>query len=279
MSIAQPVVGSLPVSSLLPPEDDVTRLLPGPNSASAHLAERLAVVPAVPGALIVLGLLRREDTGPTGASGLAAATAVVARSLRGEHWLGRSGPDEFAVLLSGTAQDAEVAGARLATTITELDIRARAPAPASPRSRGAPPPPRRCAAPSCPWRPRAPSAPAASSATPAPVEKRRPQRRGRPPPQPFLLSPSPGRAPGAGRAAAAPAARTATTPPRRPAPTRSASRRSPGSPEAGRLPQRVADRVAEDDDQQHRHHEDEDEDASPSSLAPAADAPRPDPAP
>jgi len=268
MSIAQPVVGSLPVSSLLPPEDDVTRLLPGPNSASAHLAERLAVVPAVPGALIVLGLLRREDTGPTGASGLAAATAVVARSLRGEHWLGRSGPDEFAVLLSGTAQDAkvaaatavvarslrgehwlgrsgpdefavllsgtaqdaEVAGARLATTITELDIRARAPAPASPRSRGAPPPPRRCAAPSCPWRPRAPSAPAASSATPAPVEKRRPQRRGRPPPQPFLLSPSPGRAPGAGRAAAAPAARTATTPPRRPAPTPSASRRSPGSP-------------------------------------------------
>jgi hypothetical protein len=112
---------SLPVSSLLPPEDDVTSLLPGPNSVSAHLAERLAVVPAVPAALIVLGLLRRDDTRPTAGS-LAAATSVVARSLRGDDWLGRSGPDEFAVLLRGTAGDAEAAAARLVGAITELDI-------------------------------------------------------------------------------------------------------------------------------------------------------------
>lgn len=113
---------SLPVASLLPPEDDVTSLLPGPNSVSAHLAERLAVVPAVPGALIVLGLLRRDDAGPTGAGSLAAATAVVARSLRGDDWLGRSGPHEFAVLLRGTAEDAEAAAVRIAGAITELDI-------------------------------------------------------------------------------------------------------------------------------------------------------------
>jgi hypothetical protein len=117
-----PLPLSLPVSLLLPPEDDVTSLLPGPNSVSAHLAERLAAVSAAPGALIVLGLLRRDDTGPTAAGSLAAATAVVARSLRGDDWLGRSGPDELAVLLSGTAADAEVAATRLATTITELGV-------------------------------------------------------------------------------------------------------------------------------------------------------------
>ena len=123
MSIAHnPLSVSLPVSLLLPPEDDVTSLLPGPNSVSAHLAERLAAVPAVPGALIVLGLLRRDDTWPTAASSLAAATSVVARSLRGDDWLGRSGPNEVAVLLTGTAQDAEVAGSRLATTVTELGV-------------------------------------------------------------------------------------------------------------------------------------------------------------
>ena len=39
----------LSVSLLLPPKDDVTSLLPGPNSVSAHLAERLAATPDVPG--------------------------------------------------------------------------------------------------------------------------------------------------------------------------------------------------------------------------------------
>ena len=123
MSIAHnPLSVSLPVAALLPPEGDVTSLLPGPNSVSAHLAERLAAVADVPASLIVLGVLRRDDTSPIAVSSLAAATSVVARSLRGDDWLGRSGPNEFAVLLSGSATDAEVAAARLATAITELGI-------------------------------------------------------------------------------------------------------------------------------------------------------------
>ena len=123
MSIAHNLLSvSLPVLLLLPPEDDVTSLLPGPNSVSAHLAERLAAVPAVPGALIVLGLLRQDDTWPIAVSSLAAATSVVARSMRVDDWLGRSGPNEFAVLIGGTAQDAEVAGSRLATPVPELGI-------------------------------------------------------------------------------------------------------------------------------------------------------------
>ncbi|GAA5650183.1 hypothetical protein [Geodermatophilus obscurus] len=70
----------------------------------------------------MLGLLRRDDTWPTAASSLAAATSVVARSLCGDDWLGRSGPNDFAVLLSGTAGDAEVTATRLAATMTELGI-------------------------------------------------------------------------------------------------------------------------------------------------------------
>ncbi|SNT01914.1 hypothetical protein SAMN06893096_11336 [Geodermatophilus pulveris] len=111
---------SLPVSLLLPPEDDVTSLLPGPNSVSAHVAERLSAVPAVPAALIVLRL--SQGDGRPAADALAAATSVVARSLRGDDWLGRSGPDEFAVLLGGSAADAEVAAARLTAAIAALDV-------------------------------------------------------------------------------------------------------------------------------------------------------------
>ena len=117
-----PLSVSLPVSALLPPEDDVTSLLPGPNSVSAHLAERLSATPDVSGALIVLGLFRRDGAWPLPVSSLAAATSVVARSLRGDDWLGRSGPRELAVLMRGRAADAEVAATRLACTVTELRI-------------------------------------------------------------------------------------------------------------------------------------------------------------
>jgi hypothetical protein len=87
-----------------------------------HLPERLAATPGVPGALIALGLLRRDDTRPPAADALAAVTAVVARSLRSDDWPGRSGLHEFAVLLGGTGQDAEAPAARLPTAISELGI-------------------------------------------------------------------------------------------------------------------------------------------------------------
>ena len=119
MSIAH---NPLSVSLLLPPEDDVTSLLPGPNSVSAHVAERLSATPDVPAALIVLGLVRRDDSGPIAPDTLAAATSVVARSLRGDDWLGRSGPAEFAVLLGGSADTAEAAATRLVTAISGLGL-------------------------------------------------------------------------------------------------------------------------------------------------------------
>ncbi|MDP9429338.1 MAG: hypothetical protein M3Q47_10915 [Actinomycetota bacterium] len=48
--------------------------------------------------------------------------SVVARSLRGDDWLGRSGPDKFAVLLGGSVDGAEAAATRVVTTIGDLGI-------------------------------------------------------------------------------------------------------------------------------------------------------------
>jgi GGDEF domain-containing protein len=74
----------------------------------------------VPGALIILGLFRRDDIWPIAVSSLVAATGVVACSLRRDYWRGRSGPNDFAVLLRGTTADPQVAATRLTSTITEL---------------------------------------------------------------------------------------------------------------------------------------------------------------
>ncbi|MGY1635468.1 hypothetical protein ACI78V_02300 [Geodermatophilus sp. SYSU D00742] len=103
-----------------PPQDDVTSLLPGPDSVLAHLTERLAAATEVPGALIVIGLLRGDDTGPAAATSRATATATVARSVRGDDWLGRSGPDEFALLLGGGLGGAMTAAARVVRAVSAL---------------------------------------------------------------------------------------------------------------------------------------------------------------
>ncbi|MGY1688915.1 hypothetical protein [Geodermatophilus sp. SYSU D01105] len=123
MAIAHNQLGvPLPVSALLPPEDDVTSLLPGPNSVTAHLGERLAAVAEVPGALVLVGLLGEDGTRAVLPGSLAAATVVVARSVRGDDWLGRSGPAEYALLLSGGLSGAMTAAARVVAAISALEV-------------------------------------------------------------------------------------------------------------------------------------------------------------
>jgi hypothetical protein len=117
-----PTTAHPPVSVLLPPEHDVTSLLPGSNSVLAHLAERLAAVAEVPGCLVVLGLHRPDDDGPAAHGHLAAATSIVARSVRGDDWLGRAGRNEFALLLSGGVHGAVTAAARVVGAISELAV-------------------------------------------------------------------------------------------------------------------------------------------------------------
>ncbi|WP_324276248.1 hypothetical protein [Blastococcus brunescens] len=71
---------------------------------------------------MVIGLLHRDDGWPTAQSTLAAVTTLLARSLRGDDWLGKSGPGEFVVLLSGPVMAAETAAARLVAAVPALGI-------------------------------------------------------------------------------------------------------------------------------------------------------------
>ena len=107
---ATPAVADMPV--LLPTRDD--------------LLERLAaVLPSStthPATLLMIGLLRRDDGWPTATSTLAQVTQLLARSVRGDDWLGAPGAAEFAILLDGPATAAEVTAARLTTSITALGV-------------------------------------------------------------------------------------------------------------------------------------------------------------
>ena len=95
-------------------------LLPGPAGVRAELERRVTRPSHRPRALVVLGLLRRDDTRPTSPGVLDATTAPVARSLRGDDWLGRSGPAEFAVLIGGSADDADAVAVRLTAGVAGL---------------------------------------------------------------------------------------------------------------------------------------------------------------
>ncbi|MGY1631550.1 hypothetical protein ACI784_07575 [Geodermatophilus sp. SYSU D01186] len=105
------------LTAVAPPQDDVTSLLPGPDAVLAHLAQRLAAVDDVPGCLVVLRVREPGDAAP---ASLAAATSIIARSVRGDDWLGRTGPHEFALVLSGGLGGAMAAAARVVGAVSEL---------------------------------------------------------------------------------------------------------------------------------------------------------------
>ena len=86
-------------------------LLPGPSEVLGAITARTAGG----GDLLVVGLLRRDDTWPLSSATLTAVTATVAGDIRGEDWLGRSGPAEFAVLVDAGA--AEVVAERLMAAV------------------------------------------------------------------------------------------------------------------------------------------------------------------
>jgi GGDEF domain-containing protein len=95
------------------PVDDVTTLLPQRDAVVENLAARLPTAGTQTTSLLVFGLLRRDDGWPTPQRGLAAVTSFLARSLRGDDWLGSAGPAEFAILLAGDESAAETAAHRL----------------------------------------------------------------------------------------------------------------------------------------------------------------------
>ncbi|HEY0127326.1 MAG TPA: hypothetical protein VGB58_09340 [Blastococcus sp.] len=100
---------------------DATALLPSRTAVLARIAEQLSGGGA-PHTLMVIGLLRRNDGWPTAQSTLARVTTLLAGSLRGDDFLGKSGPGEFAVVLTGPVAAAEAAAARLVAAVPTLGI-------------------------------------------------------------------------------------------------------------------------------------------------------------
>ena len=101
---------------------DVTSLLPSREALLAHLGERLPLTVRTSATLMVVGLLRRHDGWPTAQTTLTEVTTMLARSLRGGDYLAKSGPGEFAVVLSGSVETAVVAAERLVASIAVLGI-------------------------------------------------------------------------------------------------------------------------------------------------------------
>ncbi|WP_116449922.1 hypothetical protein [Blastococcus litoris] len=99
---------------------DVTSLLPSRDAVLGRIAEQRAAGGTA--TLMVIGLLRRDDGWPTAQSTLAQVTALLASSLRGDDFLGKSGPGEFAVVLGGPVAAAETAAARLVAAVPTLGI-------------------------------------------------------------------------------------------------------------------------------------------------------------
>ncbi|MGY1806829.1 hypothetical protein ACI8AF_05620 [Blastococcus sp. SYSU D00669] len=88
-------------------------LLPGPAALLDRLGDALADLTAPPATLAVVGLLRRDDGWPTAPATMRAVTALLAGGVRGDDRLAREGAAEFAVLIAGGPDGAEVAVRRL----------------------------------------------------------------------------------------------------------------------------------------------------------------------
>lgn len=101
---------------------DATSLLPSRSAVLDRLGELLSAAGGPPHTLMVIGLLRRHDGWPTAQSTLARVATLLAGSLRGDDFLGKSGPGEFAVVLTGPVTAAETAATRLLAAVPALGI-------------------------------------------------------------------------------------------------------------------------------------------------------------
>ena len=116
-SVAVEVSPQLPLDA-----PDAITLLP----SRATLLDRLdALTPssdAAPATLLLLGLLRRDTGWPMSGSHLDQVAAALSSNVRGDDWLARSGPAEFAVVLNSPAHHAETAANRLLGVIADAGV-------------------------------------------------------------------------------------------------------------------------------------------------------------
>ena len=90
-------------------------MLPGRAAVLDHLAGQLPGEHDVPRALVLVGLIHRDDE--TRGAAEDTAVGVLSATVRRDDWLGRSGDGEFAAVLVGTTAEAETAAIRLVTGI------------------------------------------------------------------------------------------------------------------------------------------------------------------
>jgi hypothetical protein len=101
---------------------DAITLLPTRAVLLDRLAERTPSSDETPAALVLVGLLRRDTGWPMPGSDLDLVAAALSANLRGDDWLARSGPTEFAVLLDGAAHHAETATNRLIEVVAGAGV-------------------------------------------------------------------------------------------------------------------------------------------------------------
>ncbi|MGY1840951.1 MULTISPECIES: hypothetical protein [unclassified Modestobacter] len=101
---------------------DAVSLLPTRAVLFDRITERATGTDRTPATLVLIGLLRRDNGWPMPGSQLDQVAAMFSRSVRGDDWLARSGPAEFAFLLNGLSPDAEIAAHRLVDSVAEEGI-------------------------------------------------------------------------------------------------------------------------------------------------------------
>ncbi|WP_369132348.1 diguanylate cyclase [Modestobacter sp. I12A-02662] len=101
---------------------DPVTLLPTRVQLLERITERASSSAVAPAALVLIGLLRRDDGRPLPADGLHRVAGLLSASTRSDDWLARSGPTEFAVLLDGAAADAETASNRLVAAVAAAGV-------------------------------------------------------------------------------------------------------------------------------------------------------------
>ena len=101
---------------------DAVTLLPSRAALLERLDERTPSSAESPAALVLVGLLHRDTGWPMPGSHLDQVAAALSANLRSDDWMARSGATEFAVLLNGTAQDAETAANRLIEVVAGIAL-------------------------------------------------------------------------------------------------------------------------------------------------------------
>jgi GGDEF domain-containing protein len=118
---ANPVVVEVPAQPDLEATDAIT-LLPTRAHLFDRLEERMPSSDERPATLVLVGLLRRDTGWPMSGSHLGAVAAALSARARGDDWLARSGPAEFAVLLGTPAHHAETAADRLLEVVAGAGV-------------------------------------------------------------------------------------------------------------------------------------------------------------